>query len=653
MKKITISSLVLLSGLLFSQVGINTDKPKATLDIVSSPSNSAKNDGILIPKLTGDQLKAKDALYGVDQEGVLVFITQNVTPPYNGKTRNVNTPGFYYYDRLTSTWLKVNDQASNGLQFTGSDTRLGGALIQPTTISGITAANTLNFQSATSNAADSYITVGTVGGTSGGMYLGNSSHGIKRGFPNLGVDNNLGLYTQAGNLYLSTDGAKTGEFVLSDNGNVGINMEQPKATLDIASSPTNTTKTDGVIAPRLTREQLTNKGNSLYGTEQRGAIIYITDVTGGNVNGQRVNVTSAGYYYFDGALWQKMLAGIADTTVDAWVDDSAGSLVKIGTKSDGTPRDTNTDIVATDNGRIGIGTTTPTHGLTIWGSGGNDDDVAIRSYTNSNISSGLVQLSRFRGTRAAPTAVQADDVLGGILFNAYNANNVSGNYAAIHSIVSGAPSGEFVPSSLIFRASNSANPLERMRITHEGNVGINTTNPNTKLHIIASAPGTAFTLADGSQGSGKVLVSDASGNAKWEEGRNAQYQKQQAALSGNLTMNNSSTGVPIAGLSGFTSQSKGKYMINFHYFLRTDGSPADRAFYFRTFKNGSSTISDVEVYGYSGTMNGHIAGTIPIIVDLNAGDIITYDFRNQIVNTLTFESAFNARNYMEVVYLGL
>jgi hypothetical protein len=433
---------------------------------------------------------------------------------------------------------------------------------------------------------------------------------------------------------------------------VGINTNQPKATLDIAASPTDTTKADGVIAPRLTREELTNKGNSLYGTDQRGAVIYITDASGGNVTGQRVNITSAGYYYFDGTLWQKLLSGIADTTVDAWVDDSANALVKIGTKSDRTPRDANTDIVATDNGRIGIGTAAPTHGLTIWGSGGNDDDIAIRSYTNTGISSGLLQLSKFRGTRTAPSAVQADDVLGGILFNAYNANNVSGNYAAIHSIVSGTPSGEFVPSSLIFRASNSANPVERMRITHEGNVGINTTNPNTKLHIIAPAAGTGFTLADGSQGAGKVLVSDASGNAKWEEGRNAQYQKQPAALTGNLTLNNGSPASSIAGLSGFTAQSKGKYMINFHYFLRTDGSPADRAFYFRTFRNGSSTISDVEVYGYSATTNGHIAGTIPIIIDLNAGDVITYDFRNQIANTLTFESAFNARNYMEVVYLG-
>jgi|SRR3989339_279076 len=54
---------------------------------------------------------------------------------------------------------------------------------------------------------------------------------------------------------------------------------------------------------------------------------------------------------------------------------------------------------------------------------------------------------------------------------------------------------------------------ERMRITSTGNVGIGTTNPTTKLTVNGSV-----TIADGTQGAGKVLTSDANGKASWGTG---------------------------------------------------------------------------------------------------------------------------------------
>lgn len=92
---------------------------------------------------------------------------------------------------------------------------------------------------------------------------------------------------------------------------VGINTETPKTTMDVrgkvdgsgVSLPTDLT---GLQAPRLTREELTSKGDGLYGTDQKGALVYITDISGGDAQTQRINVTGVGYYYFDGALWQKI-----------------------------------------------------------------------------------------------------------------------------------------------------------------------------------------------------------------------------------------------------------------------------------------------------------------------------------------------------------
>ncbi|QBA20139.1 hypothetical protein EU348_02750 [Chryseobacterium indologenes] len=92
---------------------------------------------------------------------------------------------------------------------------------------------------------------------------------------------------------------------------VGINTASPKTTLDVSATRdasgliTNNTQTFGLQAPRLTRAELT-ANTATYGINQTGALIYITDVTGGDATGQRVNVTAMGYYYFDGTVWQRL-----------------------------------------------------------------------------------------------------------------------------------------------------------------------------------------------------------------------------------------------------------------------------------------------------------------------------------------------------------
>ncbi|MBL3547297.1 hypothetical protein [Chryseobacterium sp. KMC2] len=91
------------SSILYAQVGINTPTPYSTLDIVGKPEITTSMDGLLPPRLTGDQLKAKDAIYGINQNGVIVYVTSAVgisTP----KTMNVTMPGYYYYNAPNNTW---------------------------------------------------------------------------------------------------------------------------------------------------------------------------------------------------------------------------------------------------------------------------------------------------------------------------------------------------------------------------------------------------------------------------------------------------------------------------------------------------------------------------------------------------------------------
>jgi hypothetical protein len=66
-----------------------------------------------------------------------------------------------------------------------------------------------------------------------------------------------------------------------------------------------------------------------------------------------------------------------------------------------------------------------------------------------------------------------------------------------------------------------------------GNIGIGTASPSTKLHIYATQSG-AFRLEDGTQGTGKVLISDANGVATWTSSIQTQLDTKLTAATGTI-----------------------------------------------------------------------------------------------------------------------
>ena len=92
--------------------------------------------------------------------------------------------------------------------------------------------------------------------------------------------------------------------------------------------------------------------------------------------------------------------------------------------------------------------------------------------------------TKARGTGAAPLIVQNNDYVGGLFSSAYDGANYQW-MTSILSNVDGVPAAGNMPGRLTFGTSpaGSAYPLERMRITNIGNVGINTTTPTSKLHV--------------------------------------------------------------------------------------------------------------------------------------------------------------------------
>lgn len=110
MKKKLLLATVLVSFAALSQaqqkgVGINTTTPAATLDVVADTTNNRMPDAVLVPRMTVDQLAAKDGAYAAAQNGALVFVTSGRGS--GGKTGNVTGAGFYYYDDSTSKWAAV------------------------------------------------------------------------------------------------------------------------------------------------------------------------------------------------------------------------------------------------------------------------------------------------------------------------------------------------------------------------------------------------------------------------------------------------------------------------------------------------------------------------------------------------------------------
>ena len=103
MKKIIFFIGLSLGVFVNAQVGINTTSPSTTFD-VSKSAVANFPDGVLVTRITGDELKAKDALYLANQNGTLVYVTA-VSATTTPKTVNVKTPGFYYYDNSISQWV--------------------------------------------------------------------------------------------------------------------------------------------------------------------------------------------------------------------------------------------------------------------------------------------------------------------------------------------------------------------------------------------------------------------------------------------------------------------------------------------------------------------------------------------------------------------
>ncbi|WP_027379930.1 hypothetical protein [Chryseobacterium daeguense] len=104
--KLLFPAFLLAGTFSFAQVGINTMLPGATLDVMGSPADANKLDGIIAPRLSGDELRSKS--YTSSQTGALVYVTAADSLPA-GQTQGVTSPGYYLFNGTPSVnrWIKI------------------------------------------------------------------------------------------------------------------------------------------------------------------------------------------------------------------------------------------------------------------------------------------------------------------------------------------------------------------------------------------------------------------------------------------------------------------------------------------------------------------------------------------------------------------
>ncbi|MCD9856822.1 hypothetical protein LUD75_19010 [Epilithonimonas sp. JDS] len=308
------------SSFIFAQVGINNTAPQATMDIsakTATGNSVTTSEGLLVPRVD----RARVNSMASPATSTIIYLSDISTGTTAGTANaNLDAVGFYYYNG--TAWVKMGAAgsavtANNGLTQTAGNIQLGGALTQPTTISGITAANTLNISGGPLRLLNGGVSNATTGNEQLLLGFQNTQtykHAIKTRHNDLGPRGNaFDFYTWKSGTDALTDIGSRLVMTLDGNGFVGIGNILPAATLDITATAPNGTSTgvDGILVPRVTRERARSMASVPVST-----LVYINEVATGTQTGSTQFVDAVGFYYNDGTNWVKLGASTTTTPLN-------------------------------------------------------------------------------------------------------------------------------------------------------------------------------------------------------------------------------------------------------------------------------------------------------------------------------------------------
>ncbi len=216
---------------------------------------------------------------------------------------------------------------------------------------------------------------------------------------------------------------------------------------------------------------------------------------------------------------------------------------------------TNGTKIGYTGGYVGIGTTDPANSLDVIASNATPLISVVNSASTASQYPGFLatnyidsatggfpklQLWNSRGTKAAPSALQAADVAGLVEYYGQISGGSSARVAAITARAEQNFNATSAPTAVTIATTNTGSTLasEKMRVTGDGYVGIGTTSPITNLHLVSST-GQPQILLDSPSGATNRFPSVTVRN--WIDGGTAG----QALLNLQTSRGNSTTSAPL------------------------------------------------------------------------------------------------------------
>lgn len=422
----------LITTLAFSQnVGIGTSNPKGKLEI------EADNEGVIIPRV---ELTALNSAAPLTTPEVSELVYNTATA---GSGATAVTPGFYYWSG--SAWVRLQSGAAN---LTGSTSiGINGNSIERTALTGdVTAAANNNATTVTRIQGRDVVTTAP---TASQVLKWNGTAWAPAADENItytsgsGIDVSGGVITATSPSKWTINGTNLYPNDLTLN--VGIGTADSRRKMHIS----------GVSGDGLAIENLSN--------------------TAGNFTGIffKVNNTNADNNFKSGILFERTATNGRGSI--HFATNNVNDATNIGLAD--------ASMTIASNGRVGIGITNPVSDFHIRSSG-SDAAMRIESNNSSTTAPAFFSIKR-RGTAAAPEAILSGDDL--LLLRAYGFDGTSNIEAARITFDSeGIIDNGIVPGLISFSTRNvsAGQPVERMRIASNGNVGIGTAAPAARLHTL-------------------------------------------------------------------------------------------------------------------------------------------------------------------------
>ncbi|WP_340010425.1 tail fiber domain-containing protein [Chryseobacterium sp. MYb328] len=100
MVRLCLIGSISISSFFYSQagrIGMNTPDPKATLDITAKTDGTSQAEGLMIPRLTGDQIQTMTASIQPGNESLMIYATATPVSP-TSKVAKITQPGYYFWN---------------------------------------------------------------------------------------------------------------------------------------------------------------------------------------------------------------------------------------------------------------------------------------------------------------------------------------------------------------------------------------------------------------------------------------------------------------------------------------------------------------------------------------------------------------------------